>query len=113
MYLLRDHMMLKVQFRPGVGGDRLQPLISNCDLNTPSVAIIYDNVLNEVILMLQTVNDTGKELRFKVNVSMLYAICYTCLYYSQVNFANVETSPLFHFFNDITHLFVDLSMWPF
>lgn len=63
--------MLKVQFRPGVGGDRNQPLITNCDgsANRPAVGIVYDNVMQEVVLLLQTVNDTGKELRFSVNVS--------------------------------------------
>ncbi|XP_053404424.1 serine-rich adhesin for platelets-like isoform X2 [Mercenaria mercenaria] len=68
-YDFRDHIMLKVQFRPGVGGDRYQPLISNCDGGGtgPSVAIIYDSTLQEVILLLQTVNDTMKELKFNVN----------------------------------------------
>ncbi|WAR28918.1 NRP-like protein [Mya arenaria] len=66
-YDFRDHIMLKVQFRPGPGGDRVQSLISNCGKDAPSVAILYDGQLQEVVLVLQTDNDTLKELRFVIN----------------------------------------------
>ncbi|KAL4220330.1 hypothetical protein ACF0H5_020737 [Mactra antiquata] len=68
-YDFRDHVMLKVQFRRGVGGQRYQPLISNCDGNVdgPSMAIVYDNLMQQVLLMLKTDNDTKKQLAFAVN----------------------------------------------
>lgn len=63
--------MLKAQFRPGVGGQRYQPLISNCDggVEGPSIAMVYDNLKQEIMLILKTDNDTRKELTFPINVS--------------------------------------------
>jgi len=67
--------MLKVQFRPGPGGDRFQSLISNCGREGPSIAIIYDSKLKEVLLFLKTSNDTLKELTFRINVSTVNNTC--------------------------------------
>jgi len=60
--------MLKVQFRPGPGGDRIQSLIGNCGTDGPSVAIFYDSHMKDVVLLLKTDNETQKELRFNINV---------------------------------------------
>ena len=64
--------MITLRFRPGIGGDRYQPIITNCDGNPdgPSVGIVYDNSLNEVILILRTNNNNDKNLRFKTNVGL-------------------------------------------
>ncbi|XP_052219210.1 uncharacterized protein LOC127836592 isoform X1 [Dreissena polymorpha] len=66
-YDFRNHIMLKVQFRPGPGGDRIQTLISNCGSESPSIAILYDTNMKEAVLILKTDNDTQKDLRFKID----------------------------------------------
>ena len=63
--------MLKLRFRPGVGGDRYQTIIANCDGSPegPSIAIVFDKQLNELIMILRTNTNNDKDLRFKIDVS--------------------------------------------
>ena len=63
--------MLKLRFRPGVGGNRYQTILANCDGSPdgPSIAIVFDKQVNELIMILRTTTNNDKNLRFKIDVS--------------------------------------------
>ena len=65
--------MLQLRFRPGVGGDRYQPLIANCDGSPkgPSVGIIFDTKMNELAMVVRTDTNKDSTLRFRIDVSFL------------------------------------------